>query len=33
MKKSFVVFGFFLIALVLITGCIDEESNEKKRLY
>jgi rhodanese-related sulfurtransferase len=29
MKKSFIVFGFCIIGLVLITGCIDEQSDEQ----
>jgi rhodanese-related sulfurtransferase len=29
MKKSYIVFGFCIIALVLITGCIDEGSEEQ----
>ena len=29
MKKSFIVFGFCIIGLVLITGCMDEQSDEQ----
>jgi rhodanese-related sulfurtransferase len=29
MKKYFIVFGFCIIGLVLITGCIDEQSEEQ----